>query len=136
MPTALPLPVSMTAKGSIEPAACSCSRRSISICMRSGAGTVVYQSRHSSPSATASLSSPQCRGASGSSLTRPPLRVTGASHAIATILPALESKDRERRKNSAFAGFGEELLAVGEPVRFQEEAEDQGAIRCPRLVLV
>src|SRR5499426_1827331 len=36
----------------------------------------------------------------------------------------------------AFAGLGEELLAVGEPVRFQEKAEDQGAIRCPRLVLV
>ena len=57
MPTALPVAASITAKGSIVPAACRRRRRSMSAPIFSGAGTDVYQSRHSSPSLTASIRS-------------------------------------------------------------------------------
>ena len=46
---------SRAVKGSIEPLACSASRRSISAAICSGAGMAVYQSFHSSPSRTASI---------------------------------------------------------------------------------
>ena len=53
MPAILPS-ASNTVNGSIEPAFCRPSRRSISLVMSSGFGTKVYQSFHSSPSFTAS----------------------------------------------------------------------------------
>ena len=59
MPAILPS-ASNTVNGSIEPAACSPRRRSISLPMSSGFGTEVYQSFHSSPSFTASVSPPIC----------------------------------------------------------------------------
>src|SRR5262245_27638288 len=40
------------------------------------------------------------------------------------------------RARSARAFLGEELLAVGEAVGLEEEAEDDGAVRRHRLVLV
>ena len=55
MPAILPS-ASNTVNGSIEPAACSPSRRSISLRMSSAVGMKVYQSFHSSPSFTASVS--------------------------------------------------------------------------------
>ncbi len=51
----------MTANGSMEPAACRPRRRSISASIFSGAGMLVYQSRQSSPSFTASMRSPRWR---------------------------------------------------------------------------
>ena len=53
MPAILPS-ASNTVNGSIEPAFCRPSRRSISLVMSSGFGTEVYQSLQSSPSFTAS----------------------------------------------------------------------------------
>src|SRR6185295_16573940 len=134
MPTALPVPLSTAANGSIDPAAWRASRRSSSACMRWGAGTVVYHSRHSSPSSTASIRSGPCLGANGSSVTRPLDKVMGSSHAIwQASCCAAAGADTE---GLAFAGRGEEPLAVGEAVGLEEEAEDQGAVGRSRLVLV
>src|SRR5262245_38376291 len=135
MPTALPLPLSTAANGSIDPAACRASRRSSSACMRSGAGTVVYQSRHSSPSATASIRSGQCFWANGSSLTRPLDKVTGSSHAICQASSCAPRRGQPGR-GLAFAGLGKKPLAVGEAIGLEEKAEDQGAVGRGRLVLV
>ena len=76
MPTAAPA-ASRTVNGSIQPVACKPRRRSISAAMPSGDGTVVYQSRQSSPSRTASASSAAYAGASGSSVACTPRSVTG-----------------------------------------------------------
>ena len=76
----------MTAKGSIEPLACRASRRSISAPIFSGSGMVVYQSRHSSPSFTASIRSSRWLCASGSSVAREARSVTGGGHAMVWVL--------------------------------------------------
>ena len=55
MPAILPS-ASNTVNGSIDPDACRPSRRSISLRMSSALGMKVYQSFHSSPSLTASVS--------------------------------------------------------------------------------
>ena len=87
IPTARPVRASRTVHGTIVPASCSARRRRISAAMPSGDGIRVTQSRHSSPSSTASASSASCSGARSSSTTWSP-RSTGASRkAEVTIRP-------------------------------------------------
>src|SRR5262249_2092120 len=82
MPTALPPAVSMTANGSMEPAACRLRLRSISARIFSGGGMVVYHNRQSSPSRTASIRPASCACSSGSRRTRELAKVTGSGHGI------------------------------------------------------
>ena len=77
IPTALPVTLSTTANGSIEPFACNESRRSISAPIFSGSGMVVYHSCHSPPSFTASIRSSRWLCASGSRVARELRKVTG-----------------------------------------------------------
>ena len=68
---------SRVVNGSMEPLRCKARRRSISAAICSGAGTLVYQSFHSSPSWAASTRPSWWSGLSGSRTTFFPLRVMG-----------------------------------------------------------
>jgi hypothetical protein len=81
MPATRPA-ASNTVNGSIEPAACSARRRSISRAMPSGAGTDVYHSRHSSPSRAAAHSASWCSCASGRSVACGPCSTSGSGQGI------------------------------------------------------
>src|SRR5450631_69850 len=81
MPAILPS-ASKTVHGSIEPAACRPRRRSISLPMSSALGMKVYQSFHSSPSLTASVSPSIWSCDKGFSCAWGPLSETGSSQGI------------------------------------------------------
>src|SRR5665213_466771 len=100
MPEILPS-ASKTVHGIIAPDACSPSRRSISLRMSSARGTEVYQSFHSSPSFTASVSPSHWACDKGSSRAYRPLSDTGSSqvieHSIFVIPGWSEGPDPESR---------------------------------------
>src|SRR5580700_6407094 len=81
MPAIWPF-ASTTVNGSIEPAFCRPSRRSISLAISSGFGIAVYHSFHRSPSLTASVSPETCVGDNGSSRACGPTSVTGSGQGI------------------------------------------------------
>jgi hypothetical protein len=94
---------SKTVKGSMEPAACSPSRRSISAAIPSGEGTAVYQSRQGSPSRTASTRPSWWSGDRGSNRTNRPVSVSGRSGSPGDLdmfhsPPARPAIERRRRR--------------------------------------
>src|SRR6185312_9721560 len=113
MPAILPA-ASNTVNGSIDPAFCKPSRRSISLAMFSGLGTAVYQSLNSSPSLTASTSPWRWSCDSGSSRACSPRRVTGSGQGIG-VSPLRHCERSEAIHISACRGvdcFVASLLAM------------------------
>src|ERR1700688_1921779 len=94
MPEMVPS-ASKTVHGIIAPDACSPSLRSISLRMSSARGTLVYQSFHSSPSFTASVSPSHWSCDKGSSRAYGPLSDTGSSQAITFSLSVIACDKRE-----------------------------------------
>src|ERR1700682_3223350 len=109
MPAILPS-ASTTVNGNIDPAACNPSRGSIALRMSSGRGMKVYQSFHSSPSFTASVSPSQWSCDKGFSCACGPLSVTGSSQDIECSLPhpeGLRLKRVSKDKPTVFCSWFE-----------------------------
>src|ERR1700722_7507032 len=94
MPEMVPS-ASYTVHGITAPDACSPSRRSISLRMSPARGTLVYQSFHSSPSLTASVSPSRWSCDKGSSRAYGPLSDTGSSQDITFSLSVIACDKRE-----------------------------------------
>src|SRR6476646_4904074 len=82
MPTTFPVPVCLTAKGSIPPLAWRSKRLSISAFICAGSGTLVYHSFHNSPSCTASARSSWWASDSGSRVACVPRSVIGSGQGM------------------------------------------------------
>ncbi len=115
---------SKTVKGSIVPFLRSPSRRAISASTSCGAGMKVYQSRQSSPSATASASFAACFAFSGVSVACRPRSVTSSGQTMAEPSQrGLLSCRLERR-----ILLGQPVhLALYRPPLFLKEARDRVA---------